>query len=87
MPNPAHSGVRGDVWHYCDRCGVPYRISQLTWQEGLLLCTVGPGSCYDVQTARQRDLQIIRCLDEATLYPDAQLDPKLTNPLPALNED
>jgi len=80
MPNPAHSGIHGDPWYWCSRCGLFYHASQLAWQEGLLLCTVPPGDCFDVQTARQRDLEISRDLDEATLEPDAQIDPKLINP-------
>jgi hypothetical protein len=80
MPNPAHSGIHGDPWHFCDRCGCPYHVSQLAWQEGMLLCTVPPGNCFDTQTARQRDLEIARILDEVTMEPDAQLDPHLINP-------
>jgi len=80
MPNQSHSGIHGDPWHHCTRCGLAYRVSQLAWQRGKLLCTVGPGHCYDSDTAHQRDLRIARVLDESNYYPDAQLDPKLTNP-------
>lgn len=83
MPNPAHSGIQGDPWHFCDRCGLAYRISQLAWQEGILVCTA---TCYDSQTTRERDIQIARCLDEATLYPDAQVDPKLTENTSGVDE-
>ena len=83
MPNPSRSGIRGDPWHNCHRCGLSYRISQLQWQTGLLLCTGGPNRCFDKQTTRQRDMQISRCLAEATLYPDAQVDPKLVSPTQA----
>jgi len=80
MPNPSRAGIRGDPWHNCHRCGRSFRISQLSWQEGWLLCTGGPNRCFDLETASQRDVFISRCVQEATLYPDAQLDPKLANP-------
>jgi hypothetical protein len=62
------------------RCGLHYRVSQLVWQEGLLICNAAPGNCWDTQTAQQRDLQLARVMGEIGLYPDAQIDPKLTNP-------
>ena len=77
MPNPSRSGIRGNPWHNCARCGLSYRVSELTWQEGLLLCQ---RTCWDSQTASARDIQISRIMSEIALYPDAQVDPKLTNP-------
>jgi hypothetical protein len=79
MPNQARSGIRGDPWHACQRCGRYFRVSQLVWQEGLLLCAQ---RCLDTQTVQQRDIQLARVMDEIGLYPDAQIDPKLTNPDP-----
>ena len=38
MPELAHSGLTGNPWHRCDRCGVEFRVSQLRWQNGLLIC-------------------------------------------------
>jgi hypothetical protein len=52
-------------------------MSQLVWQEGLLLCAQ---TCWDTQTALQRDLQLARVMEVVGLYPDAQIDEKLTNP-------
>jgi len=50
MPNQAHSGVLGDPWHDCDRCGQSYRVSQLARQRGLILCP----KCLDDPTIWQR---------------------------------
>lgn len=87
MPNYSHAGIRGDPWIRCNRCGNHYRASHMRWQSGLLLCTVAPGNCYDRHTGRQRDRQIARIVEEATLYPDAQLDSILTNPKPLSQEE
>lgn len=38
MPNQSHSGWTGIPWHYCDRCGFPYPVSQLVKQSGLIVC-------------------------------------------------
>jgi hypothetical protein len=80
MPSQAHSGISGDPWHHCTRCGLAYRLSKLAWQGGKLVCIVGPGNCFDSETARARDHRLAHVLDEVSLYPDAQLDSKLTNP-------
>jgi hypothetical protein len=39
MPNQSQSGWQNDPWHRCDRCGVDFHVSQLAWQNGLLLCS------------------------------------------------
>ena len=77
MPNQAHSGIQGDPWHRCGRCGLDYRLSELAWQEGRLLCMA---TCWDEQTAHQRDMQLARIYEEFSYEPDMQLDPKLTDP-------
>ena len=52
MPWQANSGIRGDPWSHCDRCGWQYRLSQLTTQNGLLLCLT---KCYDNPTKMLRN--------------------------------
>ena len=39
MPNQAHSGIVGIPWHRCQRCGTDTRVSDLVWQDGILVCT------------------------------------------------
>lgn len=38
MPNQSQSGWHKDPWSRCQRCGADFPVSQLTWQNGLLLC-------------------------------------------------
>lgn len=38
MPFQVNSGIRGDPFAYCQRCGLKYRLSAMTTQNGLLLC-------------------------------------------------
>jgi hypothetical protein len=40
MPMQSGSGLHGVPWHTCDRCGYKYPVSQLTRQNGLIVCTV-----------------------------------------------
>ena len=58
----AHSSIMGDPWHRCQRCDCETRVSQLVWQNGLLLCT----SCYDNPDAWTRDAVIQEVLAEGS---------------------
>ncbi len=35
---PLIKGFQHGPWNYCDRCGQPWRLPQMTMQNGLLLC-------------------------------------------------
>jgi hypothetical protein len=83
MPNQAHSGIRGDPWHRCDRCGKDYRVSSLrkvtTLMHGtLILCSA---TCIDEEI--DRDAIIERFL--LTQPQDAQPAEILRQPAPPLN--
>jgi hypothetical protein len=54
MPQQSHSGILIAPWHYCDRCGYKYRVTQLRRQLGLILCE----TCFDNPIAWQRPLLI-----------------------------
>jgi hypothetical protein len=54
MPMISHSGRGIAPWHFCDRCGYPYRVSELRRQLGLILC----GPCFDDPIAWYRPLMI-----------------------------
>lgn len=41
MPNQSHSGWNGVPWHNCDCHQKPYPVSQLTRQDGLIVCPTG----------------------------------------------
>ena len=66
-----HSAILGDPWHCCDRCECPCRISTLTWQNGLLLCT----KCWDNPDAWSRDTLIQDALSNSA--EEAQVAEKL----------
>ena len=59
MPNPSHSGLFGDPFAYCDRCGWVYRLGQMVMQNGLLLCLA---KCYDNPDILNRDQAIQEAL-------------------------
>lgn len=54
MPRQSHSGIRIAPFHYCDRCGYKYRVTELRRQLGLILCE----TCFDNPIAWQRPLLI-----------------------------
>ncbi len=63
MPNQSQSGWFVGPWHNCDRCGLSYPISQLQWQQGLLLCNDG---CYDNPIMWDRPVIIQEVLSETS---------------------
>jgi len=54
MPRQSHSGILIAPWHYCDRCGYKYRVTELRRQIGLILCE----TCFDNPIAWQRPIMI-----------------------------
>lgn len=60
MPMQSHSGLTGDPWHTCDRCGFKYHVSQLVRQGGLILCTE---KCIDQSDDRE---SVIRSILESS---------------------
>lgn len=53
-----HTGIIGVPWHRCDRCDCETRVSELQWQNGLLLCSV----CVDNPDTWTRDVLIQEAL-------------------------
>jgi len=74
MPNPSHSGILIAPWHDCDRCGVSFRVTELTWQNGLLLCK----DDVDNPIMWQRDQMIQEVLGNG--QPEADVAEILKNP-------
>jgi hypothetical protein len=54
MPRISHSGRGIAPFHNCDRCGYPYRVSELKRQLGKILCN----TCLDNTIAWQRQIMI-----------------------------
>ncbi len=54
MPAQTHSGILIAPWHFCDRCGYKYRVTELRRQLGLILCE----TCFDDPIAWQRPILI-----------------------------
>ena len=54
MPAQTHSGILIAPFHYCDRCGYKYRVTELRRQLGLILCE----TCFDNPLAWQRPIMI-----------------------------
>lgn len=54
MPRQSHSGILIAPWHFCDRCGYKYRVTELRRQIGLILCE----TCFDNPIAWQRPIMI-----------------------------
>ena len=56
------SAILGDPWHRCQRCDCEVRVSDLKWQNGLLLCSV----CWDNPDTWTRDAIIQEALSNNT---------------------
>lgn len=59
MPNPSGSGWTGIPWHHCDCHQFPYPVSQLTRQDGLLVCPLGLDNPQRTRTVDRRNDTII----------------------------
>lgn len=71
--------IRGRLqhkYHQCSRCTVRYPLSQLTWQNGLLVCYA---NCYDTQLPEQRDSEMNRKVMQAEQSRELQPDYKITD--------
>lgn len=71
--------IRGRLqhkYHFCDRCGVRYPLSQLTWQNSILICYA---NCYDSQIPEQRDAEMNRKVMQAEQSRELQPDYKITD--------
>jgi hypothetical protein len=65
------SGIKGDPWHMCDKCGDQFRTSQLRMQNGWWRCN----RCIDA-TIIDRDLFISRVLNATLIEPRTFYDLK-----------
>lgn len=82
MPNQSHSGIRGDPWHLCDRCGQENRTSQLRRQPGLRRGILVCFKCYDDPATFYRDVMI-----QDTLAQSAEQEMEVADILKDPNSD
>lgn len=71
--------IRVGPWHICARCGLRFHITEMEWQEGLLLCT---RYCFDTaKSGRPLVGQTEAAIARVFTNPSNELmpDPKLTN--------
>ncbi len=80
-----HHAEPTSPYYKCSRCGTVRELSELEWQEGLLLCKTG--DCFDTKVLGSRDADVVRSLEAIASQPDAQPDDKLLNPAPQEPED
>lgn len=70
MPNPSGSGWQGIPWHHCDCHQWPYPVSQLTRQDGLIICPLGRDNPQRTRTVDQRQVLIQQALSDPTQEPE-----------------
>jgi hypothetical protein len=71
MANQSHSGIIGDPWLRCQRCGVDTRQSRLVPQKGLLVCI--DNGCVDDLLIEQRPTIIEQVLSSGPDAPPAEV--------------
>jgi len=70
MPNPSGSGWTGVPWHHCDCHQWPWPTSQLTRQDGLIVCKYGRDNPQRTRTVDQRQVLIQQRLSDPTAEPE-----------------
>lgn len=65
-----------NVYHFCDRCGYRRPLSEMKWQNGILVCR--GTDCVDKAIVGSRDLNVARQLKQNKH--ELQVDQKLTHP-------
>lgn len=58
MPMRSHSGWTGIPWHHCDCHQKQYPVSQLSRQDGLIVCPVGRDNPQRTRAVDARPAQI-----------------------------
>lgn len=75
---PRNRGVRSEQWDTCQRCGREYPMSDLTRQDGLLLCQ---RRCWDARTVAQGDWEQARIMDVISSSIDEGSDTRYNDPV------
>lgn len=70
MPMQSGTGWTGIPWHHCDCHQKQYPVSQLTRQDGLIVCPTGLDNPQRTRTVDQRQIIIQQRLNDPTQEPE-----------------
>lgn len=70
MPMQSGTGWTGIPWHYCDCHQKQYPVSQLTRQDGLIVCPSGLDNPQRTRTVDRRDTIIRQVLSDGVQEPE-----------------
>lgn len=70
--------------HQCGRCGCTTSLSELTWQNGILVCK--RNDCRDTEVVGARDIRVLRIIESFATSKEMQPDDKLVQPQPASDD-
>jgi len=70
MPKQSGSGWTGIPWHCCDCHQMQWPVSQLTRQDGLIVCPLGRDNSQRTRTVDQRQVTIKQRLSDPAQEPE-----------------
>lgn len=70
MPMQSGSGWTGTSWHFCDCHQKQYPVSQLTRQDGLIVCPTGLDNSQRTRTVDRRQTVIQQVLSSGVQEPE-----------------
>jgi hypothetical protein len=73
---------RKNVYHTCQRCGADQPLSDMRWQNGILVCNTY--RCIDKAIIGSRDIAVSRAIE--VYRHELEVDPKLTSPIERKND-
>lgn len=76
-----HTQMR-NVYFVCQRCGSTQPLSEMRWQNGLLLCN--QYRCVDTAIIGKRDIDVARAI--SVYRHELEPDPKLVTPIDRRND-
>ncbi len=79
---PFWRAQRTNVYYTCQRCGFRQPLSQMRWQNGILVCQ--GTNCIDKAIIGKRDIDVARAV--AINRHELEPDPKLTQPIERKND-
>lgn len=71
-----------NVYHNCMRCGTDEPMSEMVWQNGILVCRTY--NCNDKAIIGKRDIDVARAV--AVNRHELEPDPKITTPVERKND-
>jgi hypothetical protein len=68
---------RKNVYEVCQRCGATQPLSEMKWQNGILICSTY--NCVDKAIIGSRDIAVAKAIE--VYRHELEPDPKMTNPV------